>query len=96
MPVWKITFPVKDLSKKKQKHMGNLGFGGHKVTSKADLDYYKEHFKNQGFYPKGSKLHIEKYKNDLRGNPIMTTHVTSQGGKPHRMKGRKRNLPRRY
>ena len=79
MAIWKITFPVKDLPKKKQKHMGNLGFGGHKVTRKVDLDYLKEHFRPQGFYPKGSKLQIDKFKSDLRGKPIKTTKITAKG-----------------
>ena len=78
MAIWKVTFPVKDLPKKQQKHMGNLGDGSHKVTRKVDLDFLKEHFRTQGFYPKGSKLQVDKFQSDLRGKPIKTTKITAQ------------------
>lgn len=67
MPVWRITYPLGKKGKKFQ------------ITSKKELDYLKKHFAERGFYAKGKKLRVEKYRgSSIQGKPDLTTFVKSR------------------
>jgi len=88
MTVWRITYPLGKKSdphgsiEKKHDYARTMYAKGasasHKVDNKDDIDHFKRHFAKEGFYNKGERLKVEKFKGTaLRGKPISTTYITS-------------------